>query len=74
MSTLPIALAEALGLESMNQPTLPTFQELLERLYRVKYQGSVTLHFAGGLPRSVVLNQPVQVPLGSKSPLTGGGK
>ena len=68
-------LEEAIGLEALNQATAPTFQELLERLYAAKFQGSVTLHFAGGLPRSVVLNQPKSIPLetpGRKGSLTTG--
>jgi hypothetical protein len=42
---------------------VPTFPELLERLYADKFQGPVTLHFAGGLPRRVEFPRPVQVDL-----------
>ena len=55
------------AIESLNASTPPTFHELLMRLYEMRYQGSVTLNFAGGLPRCVVLNQPVQVPLDTKA-------
>lgn len=68
-------LEAAIGLETLNQATAPTFQELLERLYAAKFQGSVTLHFAGGIPRQVVLNQPKSIPLdipGRRAPLTDG--
>lgn len=61
------ALLEILGLEALSQASPPTFQEMLERLYTAKFQGSVTLHFAGGLPRSVTVSQPVQVPLTTKA-------
>jgi hypothetical protein len=57
------ALIDALGLESLDQASAPTFPELLEKLWAMKYQGMVTLHFAGGMPRSVVLSQPVQIGL-----------
>ncbi len=56
-----MGLPDALGLETLNQTTPPTFAELLQRLWEAKYQGQVVLHFAGGVPRSVVLSQPVQV-------------
>lgn len=61
-------LVDVLGLEDLDSATLPTFQELLTKLWEAKYHGSVTLHFAGGVPRSVVLSQPIQVALDS-----GGG-
>lgn len=51
------------ALESINQSTPPTFPELLEQLYQLRYTGPLTLNFAGGIPRNVVLSQPVQVPL-----------
>lgn len=51
------------AIEGLNQATPPTFPELLERLYQLRYTGQITLNFAGGLPRNVVLSQPVQVPL-----------
>lgn len=57
------ALIDALGLESTDSPSAPTFPELLEKLWAMKYQGLVTLHFAGGLPRAVVLSQPTQIEL-----------
>lgn len=65
MSSPPVssALIDALGLESTDSPSAPTFPELLEKLWAMKYQGMVTLHFAGGVPRSVVLSQPLQIPL-----------
>lgn len=60
------------ALESMNEPTPPSFPELLERLYQMRFQGSCTLHFAGGIPRAVVLSQPVQIPLDTTQGLTSG--
>jgi hypothetical protein len=60
----PASLTEYL--ESRNTAEPPTFMELLERLYALRYTGPVVLHFAGGLPRQVVLDQPVRVPLDVK--------
>lgn len=75
MSTRPSATVLLSDeLESLNTSTPPTFQDLLQRLYEIRFQGTVSLNFAGGIPRSVVLNQPVQVPLNSGSPLTTAGK
>lgn len=61
---------DALGLESLNVATAPTFPALLETLYTARYTGSITLHFAGGIPRAVVLSQPVQIPLDTHPPST----
>lgn len=55
----PVGIGDILGLEELNQPFAPTFEDLLTKLWMAKYQGSVTLHFAGGLPRSVVLSTPI---------------
>ena len=64
VSTVPFGTAALVdALEALNQSTEPTFAELLQRLYEMRFQGTVSLNFAGGLPRSVVLNQPVQVHL-----------
>lgn len=66
MSPSP-SLSDILGLEACNQVTSPTFQELLTRLWEARFQGAVTLHFAGGLPRSVVLSAAVvQIALDSR--------
>lgn len=54
-------------MEALDQATPITFQDLLTRLWEAKYQGSVLLDFAGGLPRSIVLSQPVRVPLDTPS-------
>jgi hypothetical protein len=53
-------------LESLSTTEPPTFMELMERLYRMRYTGPCTLHFAGGLPRQVVLDQPIRVALDAK--------
>lgn len=58
-------LAEVMDALLVNQPTPPTFPELLARLWDIRYSGQLTLHFAGGRPLSVVLSQPIQVPLDS---------
>ena len=63
MSAASSSAAVVDALESLNSPTPPTFAELLERLYQMRFQGAVTLHFAGGIPRAVVLSQPKQIPL-----------
>ena len=71
----PAPAADPLDLEGWDLSTPPTFQDLLARLYTAKFQGSVTLHFAGGIPRAVVLNQPKSIPLdtpGRKGSLTSG--
>ncbi len=60
------ALLEALGLDIADMVQTPTFPDLLQKLWAMKYQGMVTLHFAGGLPRSVVLAQPVSIQLDSR--------
>jgi hypothetical protein len=60
------------ALESLDSPTPPTFAELLDRLYQMRFQGAVTLHFAGGIPRAVVLSQPKQIPLDTLGTPTGG--
>lgn len=60
------ALLEALGLDVSISAPSPTFPQLLEKLWTMKFQGMVTLHFAGGVPRSVVLAQPVNVPLDTR--------
>lgn len=60
------ALLEALGLDVSDGVPTPTFPQLLEKLWAMKYQGMVTLHFAGGVPRSVVLAQPVNVALDTR--------
>lgn len=62
------SLIEILGLEAMDQATAPTFSTLLQKLYDARFQGAVTLHFAGGLPRSLTLSQPVAVPLDTAPP------
>lgn len=67
MSPAPSLATVVDALESMNSTTAPTFAELLERLYDLRYQGQVVLHFAGGIPREVVLSQPVKVPLCTKA-------
>lgn len=54
---------DILQLETLNQAGVPTLAELFERLYAARFQGPVTLHFAGGLPRNVEFPQPIQVPL-----------
>jgi hypothetical protein len=60
----PASLTEYL--ESRNQSTPPTLQQLFDRLYEMRYQGNLTLCFAAGVPRQVVLDQPVRVPLDVK--------
>ncbi len=58
------ALASLLdALESMDAASPPTFPQLLQTLYDLRYTGAVTLHFAGGVAREAVLAQPVAVPL-----------
>jgi hypothetical protein len=57
-------------LEALDAATAPTFPELLGKLWDLRYQGSVTFHFAGGLPRAVVLQQEAQVPLDTRKELT----
>lgn len=59
-------LLDALGLAEADSAPAPTFPQLLEKLWAMKFQGMVTLHFAGGVPRAVVLNQPVQVGLDTR--------
>ena len=54
-------------IESLNAVSPPTFMELLDRLYAMRYQGNLTLHFAAGIPRQVVLDQPLRVPLNTKA-------
>lgn len=70
MSGPPVAqaLLDALGVESTDSATPPSFPDLLQKLYAMKFQGMVTLHFAGGVPRSVVLTQPVTLPLDTGKP------
>lgn len=60
-----------LGLEDLNSPTEPTFPDLLQRLYAGKFQGTVVLHFAGGIPRRVEFPQPVQIALDTGLKKTG---
>ncbi len=55
-------------IESLNTDEPPTFLELLDRLYQMRYTGPCTLHFAGGRPRQVVLDQPIRVTLDTHSP------
>ncbi len=54
-------------IESLSTAEPPTFMELLERLYQMRYTGPCTLHFAGGRPRQVVLDQPIRVALDTHS-------
>lgn len=67
MATPANSILDALGVEAFDSATPPTFQELLQRLYDLRYQGSITMDFAGGLPRSIVLTQPVRIPLDTPS-------
>ena len=60
------ALLAALGLEHADSAPTPTFPDLLQRLWAMKFQGMVTLHFAGGVPRSVVLAQPMNIQLDTR--------
>lgn len=64
---MPSALPTVIDVLDTADPL--SFPDLLERLYHLRFQGEVTLHFAGGVPRAVVLAQPVSVPL-LVSPLT----
>ena len=61
------------ALESLNTSAPPTFMDLLNRLYHMRYQGNVVLHFDGGVARAVTLNQPIHITLDCK-PLTSAGK
>lgn len=62
--TTPQQLADLLGLESTDSPSLPTFPDLLEKLYQARYQGALTLHFTGGVARAVVLQgEALKLPL-----------
>jgi hypothetical protein len=57
----PASLVEQVALLNVTSP--PTFGELLARLYEMRYTGPCTFHFSEGLPRQVVLDHPVRVPL-----------
>lgn len=65
------ALVTVLGIDSMDSPTAPTFPALLQRLYDCRFQGRMTLNFTGGVPRTVELAQPLQVPLDTGKPGPG---
>lgn len=55
---------DVLDLEALNSSGPLTFPDLLDRLYQGKYTGALTLHFAGGVARAVVLSaDPVKLPL-----------
>ena len=60
---MPNAARVTALLETLNTPQRPTFQDLLEQLYRLNYCGPVTLHFVDGIPGIVEFAQPVQLKL-----------
>lgn len=63
MSPSPSPIIDFLDLEATDQPAAPTFQTLLEKLWTARFCGAVTLHFAGGRPLAVVLQQETRIVL-----------
>ena len=55
------------AIESLDLTIPPTFAALLDYLWSLRFQGSVTLHFAGGIPRAVELIERTHIPLDTLS-------
>ncbi len=55
------------AIEAMNATHAPTFPELLEQLWQMRFDGQVVLQFNGGRPLAVVFSEPRRMALGTKS-------